>query len=253
MNKLLIFSAVLIISAACSTSFKTVDYKYQNNSINEQTDSVRDENFSAILTPYKIKLGDQLLEIISYSDTSLVVYRPESPLGNFVSDLTLGFANEFASKNQPDIKVDFSLVNNGGLRTSLPKGKITVGHIFELTPFENELVLLKLSGNQVAELANYIASRDGEGVAGISFGIRSGRAEAITVQNKPLDLNASYWMVTNDYLANGGDGMKVLTLAGQRVVTRAKVRDVIISQLRNLKSKGQTVTAKTDGRIYHVE
>ena len=97
--------------------------------------------------------------------------------------------------------IHFSIVNNGGLRTSLPKGKITVGDVFELMPFENELVLLSLTGSQVSELADYIASRGGEGVSGISFGMLSGRAEGIKIQNRPLEPDSTYWMVTSDYIA----------------------------------------------------
>jgi 2',3'-cyclic-nucleotide 2'-phosphodiesterase (5'-nucleotidase family) len=253
MNKFLVFAGVLLILAACSTSYKTVDINYQNNVINELTDSVKDPSFAKILSPYKNKLSEEMSEIISWSDTSLVDYKPESPLSNFVSDLILNYARKFAKENQPGIEVNFSLINHGGLRTSLPKGKITVLDIFELMPFENELVLLKLTGNQVSELADYIASRNGEGVSGISFGMKSGKAVTITVQNKPLDLDSTFWMVTNDYIANGGDGMKILSYASQRVVTGAKIRDVIINHLKDLKLNGQTVSAKTDRRIYNVE
>jgi 2',3'-cyclic-nucleotide 2'-phosphodiesterase (5'-nucleotidase family) len=253
MNKLLIFAGVLMISAACSTSYKSVGFSYQNHTINTLTDSVQDPSFMGILSPYTDKMSNEMSEIISYSDTSLISYKPESPLGNFVSDLILDFARNYATANKLGTEIHFSLVNNGGLRTSLPKGKITVRDIFELMPFENELVLLNLSGNQVSELADYIALRGGEGVSGISFGMRSGRAEAITVKNKPLEKDSSYWMVTNDYIANGGDGMKILTQANRRIVTGSKIRDVIIGHLRGMKLKGQVVTAKNDGRIYRVE
>jgi len=253
MNKLLVFVGVLTISAACSTSYKTIGYKYQNHSINVLTDSVNDPVFSEILLPYKNELGSEMSEIISYSDTSLIDFRPESLLSNFVTDLILNYARNFTSVNQPGIEVQFSLINHGGLRTSLSKGEITKGDIFELMPFENELVLLKLTGSQVSELAHHIASRDGEGVSGISFGMRSGRAESIAIQNRPLDMDSTYWMVTNDYIANGGDGMIILTTASQRVITGEKIRDVIINYLKELKVNGLKVSVKTDRRIYRVE
>lgn len=253
MNKFLLFAGVLMVSAACSTSYKTVGFGFNNHFINELTDSVKDNAFNELLLPYKEKLGNDLSEIISYSDTSLIAYRPESPLSNFVSDLVLDFAKDLAEKIEPPVKIDFSLVNNGGLRTSLPKGNITTNNIFELMPFENELVLLKLTGKQVSELVNFISSRGGEGVSGISFGMRSGRAEDVLVQKKPLNPDSVYWMVTNDYIANGGDGMKILTFADQKIMTGAKIRDVIIDHLKKLKKEGKVVKAKTDGRIYHVE
>jgi 2',3'-cyclic-nucleotide 2'-phosphodiesterase (5'-nucleotidase family) len=253
MNKFLVATGVLMILAACSTSYKTVDFNYQNHHINLLTDSVHDETYDGILLPFKNKLGNQMSEVISYSDTSLISFKPESPLGNFVSDLILDFARNYATDHKLGTEIHFSMVNNGGLRTSLPKGNITVGDVFELMPFENELVLLKLTGSQVSELADYIATRRGEGVSGISFGMKSGKSIGIKIQNRPLNSDSTYWMVTSDYIANGGDGMKILTTAEQRIVMGARIRDVIINHLRALKLKGQTVSAKIDGRIYNVE
>jgi 2',3'-cyclic-nucleotide 2'-phosphodiesterase (5'-nucleotidase family) len=253
MKKLITIAGILILFTACSLLYHTINYDGHNYSINQQTDSVTDPVFLGILSPYKNKVTSEMSEIISYSDTSLMSYRPESPLSNFVADLIFDYGRKYALNNQLSISVSFSLINHGGLRTSLPKGDIKKGNIFELMPFENELVLLRLSGKQVLELANHIASRNGEGVSGISFGIKSARAVDVMIQNKPLVADSTYWMVTNDYLANGGDGMAVLTAADQRINTGDKIRDMIISCLEKMKSEGKTVTAKTDGRIYHVE
>jgi len=253
MNKLISIAGILLIFIACSPAYRTVNYVSDNHSINLQTDSVSDPAFIEILSPYKAKVTTEMSEVISYSDTSLVSYRPESPLSNFISDLILDHGKKYAAKNQFSAAINFSLINHGGLRTSLPKGAIRRGDIFELMPFENELVLLKFSGKQVLELADYLASRGGEGVSGMSFGIKANKAVDVTVDDKSVVVDSVYWMITNDYLANGGDGMIVLTTAGKRINTGEKIRDVIINYMKELKLAGKRVTAKTDGRVYHVE
>jgi 2',3'-cyclic-nucleotide 2'-phosphodiesterase (5'-nucleotidase family) len=183
----------------------------------------------------------------------LVADRPESPLSNFISDMLLKFGQQYAKEKLNNVLVDFSLANNGGLRTSIPAGEIMVRNIYELLPFENELVLLNLSGVQIAALADHIVSRGGEGVGGITFGMKGQKAVNILIQGKPLIPNATYWMITNDYVANGGDGMKILKEASGRIETGEKIRDVVLDGLKQMKANNQHVSAKTDGRIYHVE
>ena len=243
---------VLLALSACHSTNTLVRYDYQNHPVNLLTDSITDEAYERILQPYKNKMSDELSEVISFSDTSLIAYRPESPLSNFISDLILKYGRNYAIENGLRLKVSFSLVNNGGLRTSLPAGKITVRDIYELTPFENEPVLLRLKGEQVKELADHITIRGGEGVGGIAFGMDGDIAVNIQIDNHPLAEDSVYWMITNDYIANGGDGMKVLTGALERIDTGAKVRDLLIDELKKMKMKGETVSAKTDGRIYRV-
>jgi 2',3'-cyclic-nucleotide 2'-phosphodiesterase (5'-nucleotidase family) len=252
-GKLLFALLIVVVAASCTSSYNVVKYQYQNFTIDQKTDSVKDETYLNLLKPYSARLDSELTEVIAFADTSLLYYRPESPLSNFISDILLDYGYEYTGKKYRDIAVDFSLTNINGLRTSLPAGEIRVSNIFELLPFENELVLLKLTGDQVAGLSDYIVFRKGEGVAGISFGMKSGKAVDIKIRNKPLDRNATYWLITYDYIANGGDGMKILKDVIKRVETGDKIRDVVIRKLKQMKYNGQHVTAKIDGRIYYVE
>ena len=66
-------------------------------------------------------------------------------------------------------KVDMCVMNNGGLRSTLKKGEITKGMIFELMPFENELVILELDSNDYIQLLQYITKRGGEPFAGVKI------------------------------------------------------------------------------------
>ena len=59
-------------------------------------------------------------------------------------------------------------MNNGGLRTTLAKGKITRGDIYKVMPFENELVILELNKTDFIGLLHYITASGGEPFSGIN-------------------------------------------------------------------------------------
>ena len=109
-------------------------------------------------------------------------------------------------------------MNIGGIRTSLNKGEITIGDIFNIFPFENSLCLIKLKGNDVKKIFESIASREGEGVSKeIQMTITSdNKIKNVTVNGKNIDDNRIYTIATIDYLANGNDGMDAFKNATER-------------------------------------
>jgi 2',3'-cyclic-nucleotide 2'-phosphodiesterase (5'-nucleotidase family) len=218
------------------------------------SDSISDERYEAIIAPYREQIEDKMNEIIGFTTTGMISYRPESPLSNFLSDLILDFSKNYCKTNSLDANPSFSLFNHGGIRSSLPEGNVKVLDAYQIMPFENEIVILLLSGEQVVSLADYIATRRGEGVSGISFGmLNNNKAVDIKIQGAKIDVNRKYWMVTSDYIANGGDGMRVLTWAEERIDTGYKIRDVMIETFKEMHQNNEPIHGESDGRIYHVE
>ena len=243
----LLFVAVLL-SGCHSMMLTKVDF------INIRLDSALniapDPKMESVILPYRSKLMDDMGEVLCISKVALFGGRPESLLTNFCTDLVLQESDSICFKKYPDIKISVSMVNRGGLRVPIPKGEIKVQNIFELMPFENEVVFLKMGGAELRKFINHIASRGGEGVSGIRFGIKDDKAIEPEVQGQPLDDSKSYWLATSDYIANGGDGSEILKEVKERIVTGVKFRDMFIDHLRKLGRKGLMVEAKNDGRIY---
>lgn len=204
----------------------------------------------AIIKPYRDKVNADMTEVLCLSAEAMYGGRPESPLTNFCADLTLEEANRFCAAKHPEIKMDVSMINRGGLRIPLPKGEIKTMTMFELMPFENEIVFLKLKGEVMLEFVNHLASRGGEGVGGLRFGIKENKAIQPEIGGKPLDTTRSYWLVTSDYIANGGDGSEILAKSLERIDTGIKARDMFIQYFKRMGKEGKTIAAKTDGRIY---
>ncbi|MBT8196480.1 MAG: 5'-nucleotidase C-terminal domain-containing protein [Bacteroidia bacterium] len=145
--------------------------------------------------------------------------------------------------------VDFCLLNNGGLRASLPHGDITRGKIFELMPFENEMIVLELNGETTLELVDFIAEKGGMPVSGIRFEIENQKPTNITINGKAFDKNKTYKVVTSDYLAHGGDKLAMLKKRLNDKLTGVKIRDAIIEYFVEQNNKGVTITSSLDGRI----
>jgi hypothetical protein len=208
-------------------------------------DSIGDDpDMEALVAPFRNRMGEEIAQVIGEASVVLAKSIPEGTLGDFATDAML-----WAARRASAGPVHMALTNNGGLRVPIPPGPITVGQMFELMPFENMLSVLTLTGTQVQELADALAARRGEPIAGFSFRIvasEKGRvARDILVGGSPLDPEAEYRLVTNDYMANGGEELAPLLNPLAREDLPVLVRDAFISYVRDKR----VITAKIEGRI----
>ena len=173
--------------------------------------------------------------------------KSETKLGNLVADLSLEVANEIYKPTDND-SIDFCLLNFGGLRTSLPKGEITRGKIFELMPFENELVVVTITKEKYDEVIEYIKKSGGQPISGLSIKTNHDLTEVIQYWENDKNKN-TIKILTSDYLANGGDNMKFFLNPIKTEPVGIKLRDAIIQHCKNQHKKGKQLTGKIDGRI----
>lgn len=243
---------LLLAASACAT------YKVEKS----ETANIRLDSLVAVpvsgkiegmIQPYRVKVNEGMTEVLCISEEAAYGGRPESPLTNLFADLTLEEANRLCAVKYPKLKIDVSMVNRGGLRTILPKGEVKTLTMFEMMPFENEVVFVRLSGDRMLEFINYLAARGGEGVGGMRFGLKNGKAVNPEIGGKPLDPTRDYWLVTSDYIVNSGEGSEILSKNAERIDTGVKVRDQFIDYFRRAGKEGKKINAKTDGRIYHAE
>ena len=244
-SKLLLIGFIITIHVSCSRKTWVIT---QSNSvkiaIDSTSNSLSDKGYDAYLLPYKQKVDAAMNEIIGHATETMKGYAPESLLSNFSADVYLQTASEKLGQ-----KVDIAIVNMGGLRTTIPAGPISIRKVFELMPFENELVVLWMKGDKLNDLLQYFASMGGEGVAGLRMTIANKKAVDVTVGGKQLDPNALYSIATNDYLAGGNDKMIQLAQADKRVNTGVKIRSMLLNYIKSETSKGNNIQSKLDGRI----
>lgn len=250
MRRLFISISVILFLFDCSPHLSVRQITTKNIPVNTQTSSI-DSLVQSMVKPYRDSIEHDMSKLVAFTATPLKKEKPESKLTNLVADILLDFGTDYCREKNLNIKPDASYVNYGGLRASLPQGKITVGHIFELMPFENEIVLIKISGESIQKMADRIAGRGGEGIAGLKLGIRNEKAATLKIGGKVVDPIASYWLVTNDYIANGGDQMSMFSNPLERINTKMKIRDVLIQSLGDRYKKDGIISVKEDRRIFN--
>lgn len=203
-----------------------------------------DPETETMIAPYRNQVSTKMNEVIGTAATELGKGNHESPLGNFVVDLLLEQTNKLM-----DTPVDMAQTTNGGLRVPLPAGPVNVGNIFELMPFENELVVLTLDGPTTKELFDFAAKTGISPIANATYTVQNGQATDVKIGGKPLDLSRNYTIVTSDYLAGGGDNMVMFKNALKTEKVGVMMRDMIINHIKELTANGKQITADTKNRV----
>lgn len=200
--------------------------------------------------PYKLKMEAEMSKVIGHSADVLSKKQsdslPESPLSNFFADAVM------QEVEKTDAQIDFAIPSTkGGLRVDLPKGNITVSNVFELMPFENQLIVFTLNGADVQRLLEFIAVSNGEPVAGLKMAIRDKKPAGVWIKGVPFDVSKTYRVLTTDYISGGGDNTKGFEQPLDKKVLGLKVRDALMNYVKNVEAEGKLIQAKTDGRIIH--
>ena len=166
-------SALFLIS--CKTVYQPQAVQYIDYRLTQQ--SKQDSGLNKLLQPYADSVNKSMNTVIAVAATELEKKQPEGTLGNIMADAMLAKA-----KQGYKMPVDGAFINFGGIRlTSVAAGNITRGKIFELAPFDNDIIIQKLSGKVLQEFLNHISAKGGWPVAGISWQIKNKAAINILI------------------------------------------------------------------------
>ena len=216
----------------------------------------KEPDITAVLKPYRAQADSFKMKPIGRSSGPFPLEKEkESALGNFIADAV--------QKAGRDIDgAQFSLMNAGGMRNSLPEGRIRYDHIYRVMPFDNCLVIVQLTGSELRRLLE-IAFSGSEGIPSVSGLIvrrldapvgqpgpwdrdlnQNGQKEAwernfvieVLDQNRtPIEDDHIYKLATNDFLAGGGDyqGIVYNQIPKDRIhyYQEISIRDILLDYL----------------------
>ncbi|WP_080238802.1 5'-nucleotidase C-terminal domain-containing protein [Spirosoma rigui] len=204
-----------------------------------------DASVARFLTPYRQGLEKTMSEVLTRSTARIEKGQPDGPLNDILTDALLQQATQRYGK-----PIDCSHLNYGGIRNNLPEGNITTGSIFEVMPFDNQLVVLTLTGTMLQQLLDHFANGNKLVVGGMRATIHDGKVQSVTFANgRTLQPTETYTIVTSDYIADGGDSANFLKNAVKRETLNYLMRDALIDYFRQQGKSGQPLMPTSDGRI----
>ncbi len=220
-----------------------------------------DPAVQAIVDAANAQIGPIFGEVIGQAAVDMT--RSTASSGNL--DSNLGDWAADVTKNAGG--ADFGFQNSGGLRIDIPKGNITVGQIWTLMPFDNEINTMEMTGAQVKTVLEYLTSgiKAVGHISGLRFTYDPSRPARFTsvggrvVENPEnsrvmtvrladgsfLDMNKTYKVAAPDFIATGGDGYPFPANSTKLTTTHLLVRDAMINDLR----ARQVLDYQPDGRI----
>jgi len=140
-------------------------------------------------------------------------------------------------------------MNTGGVRLpDLPAGTITLGKMYELMPFDNLMMLVKMKGSLLKQYLDTLAASDGIIETGMTIHVVNKTAQEIMIGGKPLDLNAEYTIVHSDYIIINTNLLKSLV----RKVNGYLLRDALIDYVKLNNNQGKKIKVSNIDRITYV-
>jgi 2',3'-cyclic-nucleotide 2'-phosphodiesterase (5'-nucleotidase family) len=231
---------VQLILLACNKHYykQKEDFIHYSLKGNQEKTAALDSIFK-----YKTKVDAETGKVIANAINDLTKDGAETTLGNFVCD-----ALKFEGENVFKIKPDVVIVNRGGLRINLPKGDIKVATIFELMPFENEMVMLTVSGEKLKEFLPLLLEKK-HPYWGLKVRIENNKINSVLINELQIDNAKNYNVVTSDYLAGGGDNFMFLKSPVAIKKCEIKIREALINYCIYLTENKKQIIPYLDGRL----
>lgn len=238
---------LLMASTAFAQKYKVAKVERTRILIDKSWDAQPDAEAAQFISPYKARVDSIMGPVVGSLAHDMTRHRPESELSNLLCDILVWGGKAFGEEPV------FAVYNMGGIRSNLAKGKVTVGDVNDMAPFENKICFLTLTGEKVLELFQQIAHRGGEG---LSHAVRmvitqDGHLKSVTLNGEPIDPKKEYRIATLDYLAEGNDQL-VAFKSGTNVLSPKQkennVRYIIMDYFREQMKQGKPVESKIEGR-----
>jgi 2',3'-cyclic-nucleotide 2'-phosphodiesterase (5'-nucleotidase family) len=199
---------------------------------NVMTDSLKPDPDAVDIVTSARRMVDKIAPQVNRPVATIAKTLPDtgrqSPLGNLIAD-----AMRIVGGG------DVAVINNGGIRTSLHGGTATYGTLFDVLPFRNMLVRVRVRGSDLrAYFARALASgKPDMHVSGARLVYHVGDTpglDTVTVLGRPLNDQAIYNVVINDFMAAGGDHLGFGSAAIATIPANTADLDAFVAYLSSL-------------------
>ena len=233
---------------------KKIDYRYIP--VTDRFDpSAYNQKMIEFLKPYKHVVDSVNNRVIALSLMDMNSSAKTGAYPNWAGDFGARYGRHVADslrKAGVDVpKVDFGIMNVGGIRHDMKQGNITEGQILSTFPFSNMMRLIEISGADLIETMKIVAPKGGEAVSSEVIVVTDDKGNYMNmyIDGVEIDPNAKYIVSTIDYVANGNDGM--IPMKNHREIWRddQEVGVRILQYLYDLTDAGIPVSSDPNPRF----
>lgn len=176
-----------------------------------------------LVKPYRDELTESMNEVIGHTDIDLTRDGDVSTLGLFTAKAYLQIG-----KNLTGLDIDASIMNHGGLRNDIPAGDITMGHIYQVFPFDNTIAVVRMQGRFIQKMFEEKKMLRMPAMAGLEVTDKD-----IRINGEAIEPDKVYNICTIDYVVEGNDGFTEFSNADTVINTGVFIRDAMIDYLKS--------------------
>ncbi len=193
------------------------DYEYSLIEVTDRFPADRlDPKIKQFLQPFTDSLENVTRDVIGYSEQDFINEGRTGLFPNWTADFGSWYGNlvlDSLRQIDPSVpKLDFAIMNVGGIRNPIPKGPVTTGQFLSTFPFSNHYVIMRISGKDIIETMKVAAKKGGEAVSHevtvVSDSDRN--VKHVLIDLKEVDPEKIYTVGTIDYVAWGNDDMRTM-------------------------------------------
>ena len=237
-----------MLLGGCRSHYQLSGVERSRILVDSRYDAAVDASVEALMAPWKQEVDKEMAPVVGEVARYMAAARPESELSNLLADVLVWGGKKYGE--QPD----FGVYNMGGIRAALAKGKVTIGDVTDVAPFENKIAFVSLKGDVVIELFQQMAKVGGEAVSsGVKLVIsKDGQLLSALLNGEAIDPARDYRVATIDYLIEGNDKLlafKKKTRVNSPQEEANNVRYIIMDYFREQMAKGVVVDRAVEGRI----
>lgn len=193
-----------------------------------------DSSIYFFIQPYRQKLDSAMNLEIGFFVKDMVKDHGVGTLDFWIANSIYDFAKTI----HPDVAV--AIHNSGGIRLPVVNaGPVLRSTIFELSPFDNNLVFVSLTGEELRQLIQHTIDKGGWPISRqLSFEVEKGKLKNLSIRQEPVASHKVYIIALQDYIANGGDDTSFLKGKTQEQ-TGILIRDILLSAVPSEKGNNQ--------------
>ena len=223
---------------------------------NAQVKAAADKIINDVKTEYGIKFAESLVEL--NGDKAPGNRTQETNLGDLITDSMLWAIRKDAELTVPAEDV-VAITNGGGIRAWMHKGDLTKLDVNTVLPFGNTVAVVYVTGAELLEAleASTFALPDSLGgfpqVSGMKFTVDAtkkydanentypgstyrgpasiNRVTINSINGKDFDPNKTYAVVTNNFMASGGDTYYAFAAASAQFDTGLPLDEVLMDYI----------------------